>query len=155
MRRRLSQFTYERTKPLFPSVASSVKSTVDVASKGYRTSPAPASNLFCFSVPSFCRCVCASWRYLLFCECPVAPEQALCCCMRALGFTLVRNWQWDSHTCMALPPDGTPCFFWGLGWRKEAPSTYPHSFRVSLGIYRGESTVPYGENPCSPETKPF
>lgn len=132
-----SWFMCEKTKPLFPSVASFIKSTAahtDVASKGNKMSPAPASRLALLSHPSLLWVFCAPWRYLL----PL--EQALCCwCSSRTG----------THFCSQ-----------GVGRSKEeAPGAYPHSLRGSSGIYRWESTVTYqalvSQKPDLPKTRAY
>lgn len=100
-----SWFTCEKTKPLFPSAASSVKSTAahaDVASKGNKMSAAPASRL---ALPFFppLLWVCVPQRCLLLHECPAAPRAG-----SVLPRVGVRAYTREGLAVGQLPMPGTP-----------------------------------------------
>lgn len=111
-----SWFTCEKTKPLFPSAASSVKSTAahaDVASKGNKMSAAPASRLALpFFLPHLWVSLCAPevfappWT-------PCCPQSRLCAATR--GCRGLHQWRtgsgtaahaWHSHPLGVVSIDG-------------------------------------------------
>lgn len=91
----------EKTKLFFPSAASLVRSTAsqaDVASKGNKMSPAPASRFaLLFFPPPFCRGLCAPGDVCSSVSTRLRHEQDACC-IQAHSSSAGKEQQWDTAT---------------------------------------------------------